>query len=420
MPTMAAETLDILPLLAHHAAHANHFTPTSGGEKSVRNQRKPLSDATIRALQPPDKGYRIEWDALAGFGCRISQAGTRAFVVLIESGRPHTIGRYPVLSLAEARREAKRLLAEKTLGHVRPTHTAFEDARKHYIAECHGRVRAGAMKQSTLKNYTLLLEKYLPFGRQSIADITPRQIKTAIDHLTPSMKEHCVRCFRTFFRWAIRQHLIDRSPMEKMAPVHRGRPRARVLTEDELRAVWTTARASTGHFHAIVALLILTGARRGEMAALQWQWIGPDHMEWPPEAVKNGRRHRVPIGPVAQSIIASLPRFSDRYVFPAARQRTERTTVINGWSKAKAAFDKECGVTGWTLHDLRRTFATNLQRLGIRLEVTEALLGHVSGTRAGIVGVYQQYGFWPEQVRAVQEFERWLLNPLGGGMPPSY
>ena len=101
---------------------------------------------------------------------------------------------------------------------------------------------------------------------------------------------------------------------------------------------------------------------------------------------------------------------STRYVFPASRQRIERTTTINGWSKAKAAFDKECGVTGWTLHDLRRTFATNLQRLGVRLEVTEALLNHVSGTRSGIVGVYQQHRWEAEKREAIRQWEAYLTS----------
>ena len=205
--------------------------------KQVRNQvinRRALTDQAIRALHPPDKGYRIEWDALAGFGCRISQAGTRAFVVLVASGRPKTIGRYPLMSLADARREARRLLAEKTLGRTHPTHTAFEDVRESYLAHCANCVRAGTMRPSTFKNYKLLLENYLPFARKSLADITPRQITHELNKLTPSMKEHAFRAARTFFKHCVREHLIDRSPFENMASAPLGRPRTRVLAEDEL------------------------------------------------------------------------------------------------------------------------------------------------------------------------------------------
>jgi integrase len=373
--------------------------------------RKPLSDATIRAMQPPAKGYKILWDAsLRGFGCRISQAGTRAFVVLIASGRPYTIGRYPSLSLSAARTEAKRLLAKKTLGHIRPTHTAFEDAQNHYIEECEQRVCAGTMKPTTLKNYKLLLTNYLPFGRQSISDIMPRQILRELDKLTPSMKEHAFRATRTFFRWAVRQHLLDRSPIENTRSPPRGRSRTRVLSEDELRAVWTTARAGPTPFHAVVALLCLTGQRRGEAVALEWKWIKEDTIEFPAEKAKNGQAWTIPIGPSFMQILNAVPRLSDRYVFPALRQRRHSTTTINGWSKAKARFDRECGVADWQLRDLRRTFATNLQRLGVRVEVTESLLNHVSGTRSGIVGVYQRYQWLPEMREAVLTYERWLTS----------
>ena len=85
---------------------------------------------------------------------------------------------------------------------------------------------------------------------------------------------------------------------------------------------------------------------------------------------------------------------------------------MNGWSMGKAAFDRECGVSGWTLHDLRRTFATNLQRLGARRsEETEQLLNHVSGTRSGIVGVYQRYQWFDEMRDAILAFERWISRP---------
>ena len=292
------------------------------------------------------------------------------------------------------------------LGKLHPRRVPFNDALEEYLADCKGRLRP-----RSLKNYRDYLTAYFRYGRRSLSDITTREIILSLRSLSPSQREHAMRIGRTFFTWNVRHSLLDQSPMQNMPPVQIGKPRTRVLSEDELRAVWTTTRALTTPFHAIVALLVLTGQRRGEMAALQWDWIGTDYIEWPPEAVKNGRRHRIPIGPETQAILAALPRFTRPYVFPAARQRSERTTTINGWSKAKAAFDRECGVTGWTLHDLRRTFATVLQSLGVRLEVTESLLNHVSGTRSGIVGVYQTYRYEREMREAALAYERWISRP---------
>ena len=115
-----------------------------------------------------------------------------------------------------------------------------------------------------------------------------------------------------------------------------------MLTDDELRAVYRTARAGTGHFERIVALLVLTGQRPREIASLQWHWIKGDTIEFPAEIAKNGQAWIIPIGPEAQAILSEAPRFLGPYVFPALRQSTPTTTVFNGWGKPKARFDKAC------------------------------------------------------------------------------
>ena len=369
--------------------------------------RKPLSDATIRAMQPPAKGYRILWDSLPGFGCRISQAGTRAFVVLVASGRPATIGRYPPWTLAAARAEAKKRLAQKTLGKITPTRTAFDDARADFLKDCEKR-----NKPRTVRDYRRLLTKHYPFGRQSVVDITGRDILNRIKHLPGSERHHAFTAGRRFFRYCVQNHLIDRSPLSDAAVSPAGRPRTRVLSEDELRAVWKSARSLATPFHAIVALLILGGQRRSEVAALQWDWIDGDRVHVPGAYVKNGRDQVYPIGPESQAILASLPRLSETYVFPAMRQSKPTTTVFNGWGKPMARFRAELGdqVKPFVLHDLRRVFASGMQRLGVRLEVTESLLGHVSGTRAGIVGVYQVYRYEDEKREAIRQWEAYLAS----------
>jgi integrase len=365
---------------------------------------KALTDALVRAATPPAKGQTTITDAtLRNFALRISQGGSKTFIVLLGRGKRYTIGHYPTISLSEARTAAKRILAEKELGKLAPARVSFDQARDEYLKDCGSRLRP-----RTLKNY----KDYLAFlPRERLADITSRDIIIALRPLTRSQREHAHRIAKTFYTWCVRHSLLDRSPMETMAPVPLGKPRARVLTEDELRAVWKVARACTTSFHALAALLVLTGQRRGEIAALEWEWIKDDRIEFPASAAKNHRAWTIPITNTAIAVLSNIPRFeSSKFVFPATRQRSAHTTVINGWSKAKASFDRHCGITDWTLHDLRRTFATNLQRLGVRLEVTEALLNHVSGSRAGIVGVYQRYQWLPEMREAILTYDRWLTT----------
>jgi integrase len=265
------------------------------------------------------------------------------------------------------------------------------------------------LKPLTFNLYRKLLKTYR-FGRQNVADITPKQILRTLDGLPKSQKRHVFAVGRTAFAWMERRHMIDRSPFARLEIPPDNPSRSRVLTDDELRAVWSAARAGTGHFERITALLCLLGQRPREIASLQWSWIKGDAIEFPAEIAKNGQAWAVPLGPEAQAILRDAPRFSAPYVFPALRQAGPNTTVFNGWGKPKARFDKACGVTGWQLRDLRRTFATNLQRLGVRLEVTEALLNHVSGTRRGVVGIYQRYQWLDEMRQAVLTFERWLCS----------
>jgi integrase len=326
-------------------------------------------------------------------------------VVLVASGRPATIGRYPAWSLAAARAEAKKRLAHKTLGKITPTHTAFDDAKSQFLALCETRNRP-----RTVSDYRRLLKHY-PFGRQSVADITPRQILQQLAPLPPSEKHHAYAAAKIFFRHCVQHHLIDRTPMENMASVPPGRPRTRVLAEHELRAVYRTARAGTSTFHAIVAILVLTGQRRGEIARLEWDWIGSDMITFPASVTKNGREHAFPYGESTAAILAAVPRLSDTYVFPAARHRTARTTVFNGWGTPKARFDRECGITGWTLHDLRRTYSTIHAQLGTPQIVVEKLLNHVSGgSLSPIAQVYNVHRYEAEMREAALTFERWLTS----------
>lgn len=362
----------------------------------------PLTDPAIRAAKPGE----TLWDSsLKGFGLRAGKQ-TKTFIVLIASGRRKRIGTWPLVTLATARSLAKTLLAEKQLGRAFPRHTAFDDAKRDYLADCKKKNRPG-----TVKEYERLLAHF-PFGRQSVGDITAREIVRTLNTLNdrPSEKHHAFTALRAMLVWCRRNHLIDRSPMENMASIAPGRPRERVLTEEELRAVYITARAGESYFHRIVILLILTGQRRGEIAKLQWDWIAGDRIHMPGAAVKNGRDHTYPIGPEAQVTINTCTRWNDHpYLFPAARKRKNTTTVFNGWGKPKAAFDKECGITGWTLHDLRRTASSGMAALGVPQIVVEKLLNHVSGgTQSPISQIYNRYSYMDEMREAVTKWEAYL------------
>ena len=327
------------------------------------------------------------WDgAQKHFGVRISQGGAKSFVILTGSGRRQTIGRFPTISLATARARAKELLAEYTLGKTRPPAAAFDDVLAAFLEACEKKNRA-----RTVRDYTRLLKRHIDFGRKNLSDITRHDISRKLEILkdAPSEQNHATVAAKIFFKWALRQGCIDRSPCEGFSTIKR-LPRERVLSDDELRAVFNTALEGSSPFSYIVALLILTGQRRGEIAALKWEWIdAAERTITLPASLTS--THTFPYGGMAADLLERIPHQGE-YPFPAARERVKGrpATVFNGWAKPKKTFDGLCNVSNWQLHDLRRTFATNLAALGIPPHIVERLLNHSSGTISGVAAIYNR------------------------------
>ena len=371
-----------------------------------------LSDMAIRAAKPTAASFTL-WDStFKNFGCRVYPGGAKTFIVLIGPGRRQSIGRYPLISLADARIEARRILAEKTLGKVRPTYSAFEDARDAFLKDCESRLRP-----ITVRLYRRHLATHFPFGRKSVGDITPREIVRQLNTLNdrPSEKEHAHRIGRTFFAWCVSQQMLDRSPMETVAKPPVGASRERVLSEEELRAVYGAARSARTGFHRLVCLLIHTGCRRGELTALKWAYIAPDAITLPAEITKNKRSHTFPVGPDTQALLAAYPRIEGNpYVFPSSREhvRGKPSTLMTGYSTAKRAFDEECGVTGWTLHDLRRTYSTGLASLDVAPHIIERLINHSTGVISGVAATYNRFQYAKDCRLAVEKWEAHLASLL--------
>lgn len=372
-----------------------------------------LSDIAIRAAKPGAASFTLWDDGIKGFGLRVYPGGAKTFIVLIGPGRRQSIGRYPIISLAAARAEARRILAERTLGKVGPTYHAYEDARDDFLNECAGRLRP-----LTMKLYRRHLTTHFPFGRKSVGDITAREIVTRLNGLnpTPSEKEHAARIARTFFKWCVGQNLIDRSPMGTVPRPPVGKSRERVLSENELKSVYRTAYTCATGFHRLVCLIIHTGGRRGEVTALRWVNIGSETITFPAETTKQKREHIIPIGPHTAALIERFPKVANSpYVFPAAREHVKgkATTVMTGYSEAKRDFDAACGVTGWTIHDLRRTMMTVMcDQLDIAPHVADRLLAHKGNQPSEAAPIYNRAKYLRQMREAVEKWEAHLTSLL--------
>jgi integrase len=331
----------------------------------------------------------------------VSEGGTKSYVLTHGPRRQReTIGRVGVLSLQQARAEAKHRLAEYTLGKDKPRAVAWDVATAEFPEE-----KALKLKPRTLEDYTYELGRHFRYGTTKLTDLTPHDLKASLSKLnhTPAEQQHAYVVLRAFMRWAHRQHYLDRNPMERMQSPYSYVPRDRILSMDEVRKVWLAAGDDT--FGRIIKVLILTGQRRGEITQLTGSMVGEDTITLPRWLAKNSRKHTFPIGPLTKEILG--PRVPDNACyFPALG----RTTHFDGFSKCKPKLERRCGVAEWTIHDLRRTFVSGLASIGVQLTVIERLVNHVSGSFGGIVSVYQHYDFMPEMRDAIVRWERHIQS----------
>jgi integrase len=312
------------------------------------------------------------------------------------------VGHYPAMTLAEARQKGKQLLASTQLNHERvTTQEAYDLFVKVFLPQ---------KKPRTQYDYKRVMERhYLPTLASKRLDAITSHMTTAItDGLvhTPSELIHATAVGKTFFKWCIRRHYLTVSPLQS-AEMPRPKKRKRVLTDDELRAVWDAATKFGGSYGALVKLVILTGLRRTECAALEAAWVQPDRITLPSHITKNGKEFTFPIGPTTQALLTSL-KTNWHLLLP---QYPQGPLPFNTFSVTKPEFDKTHSVRGYTLHDLRRTYRTNLSRLRVPRDICERLINHASA-RTDLDEIYDQYDAWNEQVEAVNRYDAWLQKLL--------
>lgn len=375
--------------------------------------RAPLTDVLLRSLKPPVRGSISVFDTnMRGLCLRVSSGGTKSFCVVQGKERTRAyVGKYPLVSLATARSECRRIVSERVLGISKPAPSVrVADAVDAFVE-----ASSQKNKPRTVYDYKRLLGRHLSarLGARSLDSLGTRDIATIIDGLraTPMEQNHAHSAIGIFLRWCVRRGYIDASPAERLQLPARTKPRARVLSDAELVAVWNCA---AGIFGSIVRLCILLGQRRSEIAALKWEWIDDKNrlITLPPEHVKNNRSHTFPYGQLAAQLLDSTP-IAGPHVFRGRKPANH----FAGWSQCKSRLDKAIETAGyrlapWTLHDPRRTFATNLAALAVPVPVTERLLNHVSGTVSGVAAIYNKFQYMDEMRAAIALWEQHLGSLL--------
>ncbi|MCB4805168.1 integrase [Methylobacterium brachiatum] len=369
-----------------------------------------------RLVLDPGQTDRVWWDAdLAGLGYRLR--GTRGTWVV----RPPrfggksaliTLGAADALSVIEARRLAQARIgmvskgedprADRRRERKAPALTLGKVFESYTAAKSKTEGRKPKLRDSTLANLRTHVNKHFAdLHAKEVATVTRADVAKMLRDTSDKSGEQAAlrarRTLSTIFSWAIGEGMTETNPViGTNAPAEDIR-RDRVLSRDELIAVWN-ACPPDGDFGRIVRLLVLTGQRRDEVAGMLWSEVDIDAALWrlPPERTKNGRPHAVPLSPAALAILEGMPRVAERdHAFGSG------DGPYQGFSKAKARLDKVVKIAPWRLHDLRRTTGTGLGEIGILPHVIEHVLNHVSGYRAGVAGIYQRHNYATEMREAL-------------------
>jgi integrase len=343
----------------------------------------------------------VLWDqSLVGYGVRRQRRSAFYLVRYRLNGRQrfHTIGRHGAFTPDTARREAQRLLGLAASGNdpaserVRPSET-FGAELTRYLDRKSGVLRPRSMvevqRHLSVQCKSLHHLRLVEINRRTIA-LTLAEIETASG---PVARNRVRSSLSAFFAYAIREGLLDTAnPTSGTGTANEGGSRDRVLSEAELKAV--LAALGFDPFSEIVRLLVLSGQRRSEIGSLKWNEVDFERglITLSAERCKNHKQHEFPISTQVRAVLERQPR-NGEFVFGEFRS----------WARAKVELDKRLnGMPHWTLHDCRRTAATLMCELGTQPHVVEQILNHMSGSKAGIAGVYNKARYTDAMREALQ------------------
>jgi integrase len=421
------------------------------GDNIVAAQR--LTDKKLQNLKPPKVGRLEIWDPLISedrtlpgtFGIRVTNKGTKSWVVMYRTldaakgkvlQKRLKLGSYPAMSLAEARTMARDTLLGVSRGNDpskakqaaiadRLGAITFADALDQFIEKYAKRETRGWQETQRVFDKNIKPE----LGDYRLDAVTALQIRDLIEAMAetaPYMANRALAYIRKFFNWAAERQMISASPVASIKAPAKEQSRDRVLTDDEIKTVWDVFGAMGWPFGQAFQLLLITGQRRDEVAKMRWEDLDLKSGIWtlPREATKANRLHEVPLSRLALEVLEGAKRTSETYVFS-----TNGKTPISGFSRSKAKADELSAIRQlqdaghdkptenqlaasmlpeWRLHDLRRTVASNMAKLGVAPHVIEKVLNHSSGAISGVAAVYNRYAYTEEKRAALDTWSRAL------------
>lgn len=420
-----------------------------------------ISKSAIDKLTPGKSTIYLWDDELSGFGFKLTPAGHKTYLLQYRMGgrdaptRRIKIGEHGEWTPHKAREEAKRLRAQVTLGidplegrKVRRKEAVARREAEKDAEQLAKRLRVSTLvdewvdamtalvgtddgpRPRTVEFYSSTARKHIipAIGDKPLPEVTKAEFRAMIKAIpagSQALRRSVHATMSALCGWARKDELIGNEPLllegvEAPKPV---KARNRWLSQEELAIVWQASHALRPVHRVFYRLLILTGQRREEVAGLQWSELDRAAALWtlPAERAKNGRLHLVPLSPLAVAQLDAIAGSQWPRSGPVLSLDGKRS--IGGFSKLRKELDGAIdnimadmpnppAFPPWRVHDLRRTLATGMQQLGVRFEVTEAILNHVSGSKAGIAAVYQWHDWAAEKRDALNKWAEEKISPV--------
>lgn len=406
-----------------------------------------MTELLIQKLKPADKRREIpDTGKISGLFLIVQPSGAKSWALryrVVGASKKLTLGPYPAVGLPAARARALEALGEiaggkdpataKKAARAAAMAAAREDDDRveKVVKEFASRYLARHVGDGWARESERLMRAHvLPrFGARRLGDLKRPDVLAMLDDIVdsgaPISANRTLAVFSRLCNWSVERGIIAVSPCAGVKMPSAENERDRVLEGDDLRLAWRAFEAIGFPHGPIEQLLLLTGARRGEVAGMRWQEVDTAARTWtlPKERSKNGVAHEIPLSDAALSIIERLPRFSGPFVFGA-----EGRTAPSGFSKAKGKIDAlilaEATAAGmaapkpWVLHDLRRSAASGMAEIGIAPHVIERVLNHRSGVIKGIAATYNRFEYKPQMRDALDSWAR-RLDAIVSGLESS-
>ena len=370
-------------------------------------RRHRLTDDAVCKLKPKAKRYTFADPELPGHYVRVQPSGAKCFVVVARDprGKQHwrTIGA-PPMAIDDARDIGRKI--------IRSIREAPPDSFEAIVSEWFKRhVQKRGLRSAPEIERFMKQHLFDVWSGRDLTSIKRGDIAKLLDHIEDEhgarQADYALALLRQVFNWQARRDDNYNSPivagMRRTNPQERARKR--ILSDDEIRAVWN---ATTGSYGLLVRFLLLTAQRREKVAGMQWSDLDGNVWNIRTEEREKGNAGELVLPDAA---LALLPDRAEGLVFPGRNGKQ-----ISGWSKYKSALDRASGVTGWVLHDLRRTARSLMSRAGVRPDIAEHVLGHAL---QGVKRVYDRHEYREEKADALRKLAglvHMILQPPMGNV----